>query len=75
MYIMNTYLDEKEEHQQEYNDKIRAISTGKTMKIRATKKEVPNEEKVVSDKEHSEIPTSDTIMVTGRLNEKISNIV
>ena len=37
---MNTYLDEKEEHKQEYNDKIKAISTGKTKKIRVTKKKI-----------------------------------
>ena len=68
MYIMDTYLDEKEEHQQEYRDKIKAIATGKTVKIRVTKKKRPSKETIsnkkpsdipASDKEPSEIPASD----------------
>ena len=55
---MDTYLDEKYEHQQEYKDKIKAIATGKTVKIRVTKKKRPSKE-TISDKEPSEIPASD----------------
>ena len=70
---MDTYLDEKYEHQQEYKDKIKAIATGKTVKIRVTKKKRPSKE-TISDKEPSEIPASDTIVVTGRLNEKLATL-
>ncbi len=55
---MDTYLDEKYEHQQEYKDKIKAIATGKTVKIRVTKKKRPSKE-TISDKKPSEIPASE----------------
>lgn len=74
MYIMNTYLDEKDEHKQEYQNKIKAIATGKTRKIRVIKKDHPVEQETIAVKETSERSTSDTNVVTGRLNEKLATL-
>ena len=68
---MNTYLDEKEGHKQEYNNKIKAIATGKTRKIRVIKKGHPVEQQTIAVKETSERSTSDT---TGRLNEQLATL-
>lgn len=68
---MNTYLDEKEGHKQEYNNKIKAIATGKTRKIRVIKKGHPVEQQTIAVKETSEMSTSDT---TGRLNEQLATL-
>ena len=75
---MDTYLDEKGIHQTEYQDKIRLlverdkpVVTGKTVKIRVTKKKrpdkvksdlpVPDNVKPESDKVNSETPVSDKV--------------
>ena len=68
MYTMNTYLDEKEGHKQEYNNKIKAIATGKTRKIRVIKKGHPVEQQTIAVKETSERST------TGRLNEQLATL-